>query len=96
MLVCSQIRPRSSGGEDPTSLLGSKDRVAGAYQIDASIQLLAINHDMDPVAFKYLADRPSGQGFGPDMPDTGAGRDTGETRIGQDRDLAPPGQMLQG
>ena len=44
---------------------------------------------------RSLADRAAGQRLGADVADAGAGRDAGEARVGDHRDVLAPGQVLE-
>ncbi len=67
-----------------------------ADEIDRSLESRPVDFDLDHVPFDKLADRTSGQGFGPSVPDAGSGAYARKTCVGQERDLLAPGQMFQG
>src|SRR5262249_44178398 len=51
--------------------------------------------DLDAIAVTHLANRTTCQCLRPDVADTGAGRNTREAGVGQDRDLLAEAQMLE-
>ena len=49
-----------------------------------------VDHDLHQIAVTKPADRPSRERFRSDVADAGTGRDTGEARVGDERELEPP------
>src|SRR4030095_14483457 len=66
-----------------------------ADQIDAALELPAVDDDADTVAFAHLPHGPAGQRLRPHVADTGAGGHAREARVGDHRDLLAPREVLQ-
>jgi hypothetical protein len=56
-------------------------------QVDAALQAMSIDNNLDQVAILHFANRPSRQGFRSDVADTRSRRDTGEASVGEYRNL---------
>ena len=66
-----------------------------ADQINRSHISDPIDDDLDAIAFPHFTDRAARERFRTDMPDARAGRNAGEPRIGDQRDLFAEGKMLE-
>ncbi len=66
-----------------------------ANEVHVAAKPNPIDFDVDPVAVAQLTDRSAGECFRTNVPDTGPRTDTGESRVGNDGDFAPPGEVLQ-
>src|SRR4029453_8755724 len=88
--------PRAARGTQPVALFGTDRDARGADEVDAALEPVAIDDDPDDVAVDHLADRPSGQRLGTDVPDARARRHAGEARIRENGDVLAERQVLEG
>ena len=66
-----------------------------ADEVQASLELHAIDLDAYEVAIAQPADRSAGQRLWADMADARTGRDSGKTRVSDYRDVLAPRQVLE-
>src|SRR5262249_37405152 len=85
--VGGKIGARQAGREHARALLRRERAAVFADEIDRALEPVAIDDDTDRVAVSNAADRPAGERLGADVADAGAGRNTGEARIGDHRDV---------
>src|SRR5204863_10175925 len=64
-------------------------------QIDRAFEFVAIDDDADLIAIANLAERAARERLGADVADAGAGRDSGETRVGQDGNVLAEAEVLE-
>jgi hypothetical protein len=68
-----EIGPGRSRSEPATSLIGGKTLISFPYQIDGSMQRVAVNHDLDGVSIQDAANGPTRQRLRRDVADACTG-----------------------
>src|SRR5437588_6845788 len=88
-----EIGARRAAGQGARAFVRAEELLAVADQVDAALEAIAVDDDLDDVALEHLADRPARERLGSHVTDTGARRDAREARVRQDGDLLAIGQM---
>src|SRR6202789_1548059 len=92
----SEIRAGTSRGQPARAFFRAEDLLCIAHQVDGAGQLLPVDDNLDPVAIHELADGASGERFGRDVADAGAGGDAAETGVGEQGYVLAGREPLEG
>src|SRR5580765_1194441 len=93
--VRRKARMWSAPCENLRAFLRRETALAFANKINAPFKFAPVDDDANPIAGAHLADRSARQRFRTDVPDASAGRDTRETRVGQQRHVLAERQEFQ-
>ena len=82
-------------GETACAFFRANDLLRIADEVDGAGEILSVDDDLDLVAVLKFADGATGERFGGDVPDAGAGGDAAEARVGEHGDVLAEGESLR-